>query len=188
MPPTEKFSREAVAAAAFALARKQGISKLTARNVARKLGSSTAPVYNHFNSMEALTAEVMGRAHDLMLEYTSREYSDMRFKNMGTGYVAFAREEKELFRAMFLEQGLPKGRLEEMLNFYKEEMAKDPILTPLNDEEKYDLLQKMRSFTHGLATLIWAGLVEKNSDQDIMDALTEVGAVVIDAALAKYQS
>lgn len=188
MPPEEKFSREAVAAAAFALVRKHGMSKLTARNVARKLGSSTAPVYNHFQSMPALKAEVMRRAGDLMLDYTSRPYTGMRFKNMGTGYIIFAREEKELFRAMFLEKGVPRQRLDEMLNFYKEEMAKDPILTPLNDDEKYDLLQKMRSFTHGLATLIWAGFIEESSDQEIMDALTEVGGVVIEAALRKCQS
>ena len=39
----------------------------------------------------------------------------------------------------------------------------------------------------GLATLIWAGIVKENSDQEIIDDLTRVGAVVIEAALRNSQ-
>ena len=56
MPPVEKFSREKVISAAFELVRKHGMGKLSARSVAHRLGSSTAPVYNHFSSMPELKA------------------------------------------------------------------------------------------------------------------------------------
>ena len=183
MPPEEKYSREKVAAAAFSLVRKHGISKLSARNVARKLGSSIAPVYNHYSSMQELQAEVMVRARDLLHEYTTRPYSDMIFRNIGTGYIIFAREEPELFQAMFLERGAYRDQLGITLNFFREEMAKDTRLTPLNDEQKSDLLRTMKTFTHGLATQIWAGIMEENSDEEIENALIEVGAVMIEAAL-----
>jgi len=188
MPPEEKFSREKVAAAAFSLVRRQGMSKLSARNVARKLGSSTAPVYNHFSSMQELKAEVMVRARDLLLEYTTRPYSEMIFRNIGTGYIVFARDEPELFQAMFMEKGAYKDQLGVTLNFFKEEMAKDTRLTPLNEEQRADLLKTMKTFTHGLATQIWAGIMEKSSDEEIIEALTEVGAVIIEAALKEAGS
>lgn len=185
MPPIEKFSRNKVVTAAFELVRKHGMGKLSARNVARRLGSSTAPVYNHFSSMPELKAEVMSQARDLMLDYTTRPYSEMIFRNIGTGYAVFAREEPELFRAMFLEKDAFKDHLETTLNFFKEEMAKDSRLTPLKDSEKSDLLYKMRNYTHGLATLIWAGIIKENSDREIIDDLTRVGAVEIEAAIRK---
>jgi hypothetical protein len=43
----------------------------------------------------------------------------------------------------------------------------------------------MKTFTHGMATQIWAGIMDENSDQEIIDELARVGAVVIAAALGQ---
>ncbi len=183
MPPPERFSKDAVAAAAFQIVRKRGMASLTARNIAKKLNSYTAPVYQHYASMRELKREVLIMAGNLLLEYTARPYTAMVFRNIGTGYAVFAREERELFRAMFLERDALNGKVDDFMKVFIGQMGRDERLTSLTTEEKYGLLSKMWTYTHGLATLIWSGIITRNSDEEIVDALTEVGGVVIEAAL-----
>ena len=59
------YLREDVIAAALAVVREEGLPRLSARLVARRLGASTAPVYSNFPSMEALAAAVKLAIADL---------------------------------------------------------------------------------------------------------------------------
>lgn len=188
MPPEEKFSREAVASAAFELVRKRGMAKLTARNIAKRLKSSTAPVYQHFRSMEVMKQEVMRRAKEHLLQYMAQPYSEMRFLNMGVGYIAFAREEAELFRALFLERGVFREHTDETLVVFGTEMAQDGLLAPLDEEQRTSLLHKMWTFAHGLATMVWAGIIEDSSDEHIIEILKEMGGLAIEAEIRKQQN
>ncbi|MBO6734694.1 MAG: TetR family transcriptional regulator, partial [Roseitalea sp.] len=49
----------AVLDAALEVARHDGLSAVTARSVAKRLGASTAPVTSYFDSMEALSRAVV---------------------------------------------------------------------------------------------------------------------------------
>ena len=51
MPPKVTFTKEDVIQAAFEIVQKRGVKLFTARRIAKKLKSSTAPVYSHFKSM-----------------------------------------------------------------------------------------------------------------------------------------
>ena len=104
MPPKIKFTKEDVIQAGFELVEQDCLECLTARNVGKKLGSSTAPVYSHFKSLTELEQNVVARARDLLLDYASRHYTDRVFLNMGTGIAIFAREHPKLYHALFLEK------------------------------------------------------------------------------------
>lgn len=195
MPPKTKFTKKDVVQAAFDIVQEQGIQKLTARKVAQKLKSSTAPVYSHFERIDILEREVIKKAKDLLFQHTTIAYTDRVFLNMGTGYAIFARDQSKLFRAIFLERDDFKDIVDEFLIALKKELVKDTRFTAMSAKDRDALLTKMWIFTHGLASLICVGLVEnicegvidEISDECIIQILSDVGSSVIGAALAKSQ-
>ena len=125
MPPKVTFIKEDVIQAAFSIVQEQGLKRLSARKVAQRLKSSTAPVYSHFNSMKELEKEVLKKAKDLLLQYTRASYTDRVFLNMGTGCAVFSREHSELFRAIFLGRDAFKDIVEEFLLNLSESVTQD---------------------------------------------------------------
>jgi len=180
MPPKVKYTRNDVIKAAAAV--------LEARSIAGKLGSSTAPVYKHFTTMDDLALEVIREAQKTLLEYTSRPYTNRVFLNMGTGVAMFACDHRRLYRALLLEGPNYQNVVNEFLEILESELNKDPRFTSLSSAEKHVLLEKMWTFTHGLASLICAGLIKDCNQEYIIRTLMDVGADVIGATLAKHKS
>lgn len=188
MPPKTVFAKDDVIDAAFELVQQKGIQSLTARNVAKRLKSSTAPVYSNFESMKLLEREIIKKARDLLLDYMVRPHTDVVFLNMGVGYAKFAREQCPLFRALYLEKSDFKDILDELEGSLRLRMREDARFTDLEDQERYSLLDKMWTFTHGMATMICVGLAEDSSDDYITSTLKDVGAAVIGATLMRKKT
>ncbi len=188
MPPKTVFTKDDVIQAGFEIIQEQGFQALTAREVARALKSSTAPVYSNFESMRLLEKEVLLRANALQMEYMTRSYTDRVFLNMGIGYAIFAREQCRLFRALYLEKSENKDLLYDLEKSMRSRMVKDTRLSSLTDQERHSLLDKMWIFTHGMATMICVGLAEDNSDEYITKTLMDVGSAVIGAVFMNKQS
>ena len=184
MPPKTRFIKENVIKAAYDIVEEQGLKALSARNVARRLKSSTAPVYKYFDTMDQLERAVAIKIKDLMIQYAGRPYTERIFLNMGTGYALFARDHKQLFRAIFLESDHFKDIVDEFFSHLKDEMANDPRFETLSVDKRGALLTKMQTFTHGLATMICVGLIEDDSEEYIINTLLDVGGAVISATLA----
>ena len=186
MPPKARFTREEIVMAAMGVVEEEGLRSLTARKVAAKLDSSTAPVYSHFSTMDELAMAVIRETQRSLLEYTTRPYTDRVFLNMGTGVAMFACEHSRLYRALMLEGDSYSDVVHEFLDTLEAEMVKDSRFATLSAGERRELLTKMWTFTHGLASLICVGLI-KNCNQDyIIQTLLDVGADVIGATLAKH--
>ena len=105
MPPKVKITNEKIIDTAVELVREGGAESLNARALAALLGCSTQPVFSNFATMESLRDEVIRAAylryHDfLKAEAESGKYP--RYKAYGMAYIAFAREERELFKLLFM--------------------------------------------------------------------------------------
>jgi len=188
MPPKIKYDKDEVIKAAVSVVEKNGLNALTARSVAVKLGSSTAPVYHYFATMDELALGVIRETQRALLEYTSRPYTDRVFLNRGIGVGMFALEHRQLYKALMLEGHGYGDVVHEFLDILKTEMSKDSRFASLSDSERHALLKKMWTFTHGLASLICVGLI-KDCDQDyITETLLDVGADVVGATLAKQKN
>jgi AcrR family transcriptional regulator len=188
MPPKTKYSRDEVIQAAVRVVEESGMNSLTARSVAVRLGSSTAPVYNHFATMDELALCVIKETQRALLEYTARPYTDRVFLNMGTGVAMFACEHSQLYRALMLEGDRSSDVVREFLGILESEMTKDHRFTSLSSRERRVLLRKMWIFTHGLASLICVGLIKDCNQDYIIKALLDIGSDVIGATLAKHKS
>ena len=69
MPKKVLFSREIILDKSFELFKEEGIEAISARNVARILDASPAPIYKSIGSMEILKEEWIKKAKTLFIEY-----------------------------------------------------------------------------------------------------------------------
>jgi AcrR family transcriptional regulator len=106
------FTKEAVIDTAFALAREKGWGAVSARSIARRLGSSTMPIYSSLKSMEEIERETRKRAEILLQEYQTRPYTENPSLSLAVGYVAFARQEPHLFRFLYVDAPRRRGPAE----------------------------------------------------------------------------
>lgn len=105
MPPKVKITKEEIVRAAVELVRENGKEAIGARAIAKSLGCSTQPVFSNFATMDALEAAVHIAAYDrysgfLRSEMASGKYPP--YKSYGMAYIRFAKEEKELFKLLFM--------------------------------------------------------------------------------------
>ena len=188
MPPKIKYTKNEVIEAAVSIVDENGLSSLTARRVADKLGASTGPVYHHFATMDGLALEVIRRTQSSLLEYASRPYTERVFLNMGTGIAMFACEHRLLYRALMLEGDSYSDVVREFLDILESELIKDSRFVSLSESERHVLLRKMWTFTHGLASLICVGLVKSCNQDYVIKTLLDVGTDIIGATLAKHMN
>ena len=92
--PKVKFDREEIINTTFELLKNDGIRGISARNIAKKMKSSTAPIYAHFENIAVLKKEVINMAKDVLVNYLERMYTDRKMLNTAMGVVIFAREQK----------------------------------------------------------------------------------------------
>jgi AcrR family transcriptional regulator len=174
------FTSEAIVEAAFALTRERGWAGVSARSIAKKLGSSTMPIYSTMKSMEEIERLVRARAESVLSDCQRRPYTDNPVQNLAIGYVAFARDEKNLFRFLYVDRPVSADlkdsgeQSRELLGqpTADEVTAQLPGQTPLALQDPRVL--KSWIFTHGLASLVSTGVLDL-PDEEIRDLLAEAG-------------
>ena len=112
MPAKQKVTKEDIINAAFELVRSDSAGALSARAVAAKLGCSTQPVFSNFPGMRELYEAVIAKAWGLYAERTSADMRSGRYppyKASGMAYIAFAVDEPELFKLLFMRDRIADG-------------------------------------------------------------------------------
>ncbi len=105
MPPKVKVTKEDIINAAVDIVRNGGAQAINARTIASVLNCSTQPVFSNFATMEELRLAVVKKADILCQEYMRREVESGEFpayKANGMAYIRFAKEEKELFKLLYM--------------------------------------------------------------------------------------
>ena len=179
MPPKFKFTRDEITNAeitnaALNVTRKNGISGLTARALAAELGCSVKPIFGLFKNMEEVGQEVF-IASDLLYQNYLREdmakgkYSP--YKASGMAYIRFAKEERELFKLLFM-----RDRSREKIEENKEEIR--PLMQliqqnlGISEDEAYLFHLEMWLYVHGIATMIATSYLDWD-DEFISRVLTD---------------
>ena len=105
MPPRFKFTKEEIVQAALDITRESGLSALTARALAARLGCSVKPVFGAFKNMEEVQQEVMAAANRMYEDYLKTDMAKGQYppyKASGMAYIRFAKEEPHLFKLLFM--------------------------------------------------------------------------------------
>lgn len=173
MPPKCRFTREEIIQAALDLTAEKGVGALTARGLAQRLGSSAKPIFGLFASMEEVQQEVVKAANLRYQEYLRQDMSAGRYppyKASGMAYIRFAREQKELFKLLFMrdrthEEKAAGDELEALLGLIQKNMG-------LSRDDAYCFHLEMWIYVHGIATMIATAYLEWDMDF-ISAALTD---------------
>lgn len=153
MPRKNMFTREEIVRAALELTRERGASAVTARALGEKLGASSKPVFSVFRNMEEVQDAVLRAANELYEAYIAHDMAEGRYppyKASGMAYIRFAREERELFRLLFM-----RDRSHEK----KGEMQADALIaiirekTGASEAQARDFHLEMWLFVHGIAAM-----------------------------------
>ena len=161
--------------------REEGWSAVSTRAIAKQLGSSTMPIYSHVKSVEELEKELRKKAQGLLKEFQQRRYTEHILLNLAFGYVVFARDEKNLFRFLYMErpEKFSSEDTSEMKNSFLAQFGEDSpeavALSEFKEQGQEALVQYTWIFTHGLAMLVNSGAFDANSDQAILRFLMDAG-------------
>ena len=140
MPPKVKITKNDIIQTTLNLVKKNGADSINARSIATALNCSTQPIFSNFESMEELQNATVLAAYDHYLEFIKQEVESNKFpkyKSYGMAYIRFAKEEKELFRLLF------------MRDRTKEDISPSPDFT-----ESVEMIMKANNVSFETASLI----------------------------------
>lgn len=159
MPPKPKYTKEEIVNAAYELTREKGIEAVAAREVGKRLNTSSSPIFTVWKSMEELREGVWKLAKQKYQQYMADIFDyTPSFKEFGMRWVGFAAEEPNLYRLLFLSQRDAHSP------YTRFQMEFGSILTPLVGEimrtfglsemDAEDLLNQMIIFANGIAAFV----------------------------------
>lgn len=153
MPPKTRFERSDIVEAAFAIARDEGLEAVKARRVADKLGSSVAPIYNNFATIDELVGAVVEHVLAISRSILAEQQGDSVFENIGRASLIFARTYPMLVGDLVLKPNPWMAAIDQQDHTLVEVMAEDPELAGWSQAERRRLLLQMRAFQLGLMAM-----------------------------------
>lgn len=180
MPPIAKFSKEEVIKASLEIVRKEGIDRLTARDLATALSSSTKVIFGLFSGMDELKSEVIKAAYYYYLKYIDdamHSANERPYLASGIAYIGFAEIERELFKLLFM-----RDRSGEDQSTRREDVREilDAIMnnTGMSEDEAFLFHMKMWIVVHGIAVMIATSFLDWNEEQVRAELETFYGALI----------
>jgi AcrR family transcriptional regulator len=130
------------------LVREKGIESLNARDLAKEIGCSVHPIFRIYSSMEGLKIAVYKKAENIYNDrmLSSNEHSDDGFLNMGLTYIDFAKNEKNLFKLLF------------MSDAFREQSIIDIVGATEGDDEVIEMLCQRTGLSRKSAQELYAGI------------------------------
>lgn len=180
MSPKTQFDRAAIVDAAFEIAKEGGLSSITTRKVAKRLGSSVAPIYVNFETLDALIEAVVAKVMAVSKEIVDRQTAPSAFDRIGTASLEFAKAYPVLFREFTMQPNPYMASYETLENVLLSAMSEDERMQDLQPDDQKKLLFKMRAFQIGVAVMISTDQIPSWLDKDEMEALLlETGEALV---------
>ena len=161
MPPIPKYTKEEIISVAFDYVRENGYDTLTARDLAKMLNTSTRPIFTAFENMDELKKEIIYKATTFFEKYKKNEIEKKEYpeyKAIGMAYIRFAKEEKNLFKLLFMRDRSSEKDIEELsisdeINIITKNLS-------LSETDATHFHMKMWIMMHGFATMIATGYLD----------------------------
>ncbi len=149
--------RELIVQAATDIVDHDGLSGLSAREIAKRVNYSPGTLYNVFDNLDDLVLTIEARLLDRLAERLDAVDSggtpQQRLCRLAGAYLAFTQENPKLWN-LLLEHRMPAGR--EIPDWYRAKLGS--LLTPLTDAltpllDSFDAQEKEQA-----ARTLWAGV------------------------------
>ena len=178
MAPKFKFTKEEVLAVTIDFIRENGIEALTARELAKKLDSSTKVIFSLFSNMKNLEDEAKFAAENIFSEKVNLALKDNSpFKRLGVEYILFSKNEPKLFQWLFMKKGIEVESFKDFLPMrdyeYKSVIESIDEEYKISIENSKKLYEHLFIYSHGIATLTVTG-IHNFTATEIIEYMTEV--------------
>ncbi len=175
MPPKVRIQKEDILETGLQLLREKGPGAVNARSIAAGLGCSTQPIFSNYATMEQLQADLLAEAYRLydrriQAAMTSGQYPP--YKATGMEYIRFAREEKELFRLLFMRDRTGEPPQEEdpqTMQIIRIIMEQGKM----SEQAARRFHGEMWIFVHGIATMMATGYLQPE-EETVSAMLTDI--------------
>lgn len=177
MPPKPKYTREEIIDAAFELVRENGIESLAARELGKRMGTSSSPIFTAFKNMEELQQEVRAKA---LQEFEACvndaiNYTPV-FKHVGEKMIEFAAKEPKLFQFIYMQE---HEESKSYMDYIREELGEtvDVCITvmqkdyALSREDAEKMFAQIWMYTFAICVLV-AGKVCHFTQEEISEMLS----------------
>lgn len=183
MAPKFKFTKEEVLTVTIDFIRENGIEALTARELAKKLESSTKVIFSLFSNMKNLEDEAKFVAENIFSEKVNLALKDdSPFKRLGVEYILFSKNEPKLFQWLFMKKGIEVGSFKDFLPMRDYEYRL--VIESIDEEYKISIenakkfYEHLFIYSHGIATLTVTGIYNF-TPSEIIEYMAEVAKSLI---------
>lgn len=162
MPPKIKVTRDDIINVAVDIVRANGADGINARTIADALGCSTQPIFSNFDSMITLRFAIVEKADELCREYITREIESGKYpeyKANGMAYIRFAKEERELFKLLYMRD---RAGEDIPMSTYNTSDMEELVYqnTGLSGEAAKLFHLEVWAFVHGIASMFATGFLD----------------------------
>ena len=166
-----QISKQIILQAALELLIEKGFSEVNIKSLAEKIGCSTQPIAWHFGNMdkmrEALTKEAVIYANKRMTPISTDCLE--AFWQIGYGYINLAFDTPNLFRFVYMgeSKNYCRGGFNSILTDKGNAVMIEKLSQHLNlNKAQTDMLfQRIIVFTHGIVSLVVAGILNCAKEQ-----------------------
>lgn len=173
MANVKKYTKQVFIEKAVEMIRKKGFSSLGMRSLADFANVSTQPLYCNFKDLNDLKDCVLTAINDIYLDFLQKEIDEGKYpayKASGMGYVNFARQEPELFKALFMRSRKNEdGKREDEYFIETVKGVAERYNISFETAKKFHLI--MWVVVHGIATQIATEYLTL-SEEDVSDILS----------------
>lgn len=184
---TPQQLRELILDAAREIIDAQGLTGLSAREVARRIGYSPGTIYNIFTNLDDVILNVEGRVLDALDERLSAipdGGGDSRIARIAHAYLAFTREQPRLWNLLF-EHHLPAGT--ELPAWYQQKL--EGLMAHVERALASHFAPGREADRHRAARVLWAGVhgITSLSTADKLSVVTaETAGRLVDDLVGTY--
>ncbi len=164
MPRQFRFTKDEIIDASITIVREKGFKAISAREIGKALKSSSKPIFSLFENMEEVNNEIIKRAYTIYTQYIEnamKENKWPKYKASGMAYISFAKEERELFKLLFMRDRTNEEV--EKLNFspFTEILERQLGITK-EEAELFHL--EMWICVHGIASMIATSFLDLDEE------------------------
>ena len=168
MPPKPKHSKDEIIDTAVNIIRSDSITAITAQEIAKRLGTSTRPMFTYFSTVDELRTAAYRRAAQIYDSYVERGLQMMPpYKGYAMEHVKFAAEEPNLFRLLFMHSDENFGGYTFPDFGGHLDMIRNIIMEHFHlSKEQSDWLHLTLSYhAHGMASLCACGVMKYDEEK-----------------------
>ena len=186
MARKKTITHDQILNAAYALVVEEGFKHFTARNIAKRMGCSTQPIYLEFTNMADLKQAVLDEIKETLQTKMSRRFTTDPIVDLGLAYINFVLDNPALYRAVFIEDHFG---VEDMREFAFttaiERLDQYAPAEQISEEQRRNTISGLWIVATGIANLMAPDFIEISREQMIEILQAVIHDFIINKRFAK---